>query len=214
MSEKGLAPARHEPTDVGARFLWIGVPGFLASVIFLALVVLWLYPGATTDRTLHLPLARYPTPQLQPDPTADMARFYREEMQRLNSTGWVDKAHGIAHIPIAEAMRKVAQENIPGWPGLTGKAPAAQPVISAAPAPAEKPPSARAEIPASPATTEKPHEAALPNYPSARYAKVRGCGAGPGFQRPCLPAKARRHAPPARHVPRRHRPHGEARRRF
>ena len=46
-----------------------------------------------------------------------MARFYREEMQWLNGTGWVDKAHGIAHIPIADAMRKVAQENIPGWPG-------------------------------------------------------------------------------------------------
>jgi hypothetical protein len=117
MSEKGLDPARHEPTDVGARFIWIGVTGLLASVIFLALVVLWLYPGATIDRTLPLPLPQYPNPQLQPNPRADMARFYREEMQWLNGTGWVDKAHGIAHIPIAEAIRKVAQENIPGWPG-------------------------------------------------------------------------------------------------
>jgi hypothetical protein len=40
MSEKGLDPARHGPTDVGARFIWIGVTGSLASVIFLALVVL------------------------------------------------------------------------------------------------------------------------------------------------------------------------------
>ncbi|MGH6847974.1 MAG: hypothetical protein ACREC0_11205 [Methylocella sp.] len=197
MSEKGLGPARHEPTDVGARFIWIGVTGLLASVIFMALVVLWLYPGATTDRTLHLPLPQYPNPQLQPNPRADMARFYREEMQWLNGTGWVDKVHGIAHIPIAEAMRKVAQENIPGWPGSTEKAPAAQ-----------------AEIPASPAMTEKPHEAELPNYPSASRAKARGCGASTGFQRPCLPAKTRHHAPLARHVPRRHRPHGAAGRRF
>jgi len=210
MAEKDLAPARHEPTDVGARFIWIGAAAVPASAVILALIALWLYPGATTDRTLHLPLPRYPNPQLQPDARADLARFYREEMQRLNGAGWVDKAHGIAHFPIAEAMREVAQQNIPGWPG-PAEPPAAQAVIPAAPAPAATPPATQVEIPASPATTEKPHEAALPNYPSARGAKVRGCGASPGPQRPCLPAKARRHAPPARHVPRRHRPHGEAR---
>ncbi|MGH6796087.1 MAG: hypothetical protein ACREDD_02725 [Methylocella sp.] len=214
MSEKDLAPARHEPTDVGGRFIWIGAAAVPASAVLFALIALWLYPGATTDRTLHLPLPQYPNPQLQPVPRADMAKFYREEMQRLNSTGWVDKAHGIAHIPITEAMREIAQENIPGWPGAAEKPPTAQAVISAAPAPAEKPPATQAEVPASPATTEKPFEVALPKYPSARHARVRSCGARPGFQRPCLPAKARRHAPPARHVPRRHRAHGEAGRRL
>ena len=38
-----------------------------------------------------------------------------------NGTGWIDKAHGIAHIPIADAMRLVAQEGIPGWPAPTEK---------------------------------------------------------------------------------------------
>jgi hypothetical protein len=194
MSEKDLAPARHESTDVGARFIWIGTAAVPAAAVVFALIALWLYPGATTDRTLHLPLPRYPNPQLQPDARADLAKFYHAEMQRLNGAGWIDKGHGTAHIPIAEAMREVARENIPGWPGS-----------------AEKPPAAQAVIPASPAATEKPHEAALPNYPAARGAKGRGCGASPGFQRPCLPAKARSHAPHARHIPRRHRPHSEAR---
>ena len=40
-----------------------------------------------------------------------------------NGTGWIDKAHGIVHIPIADAMRQVAQEGIPGWPAPTGKQP-------------------------------------------------------------------------------------------
>ncbi|MGH6834832.1 MAG: hypothetical protein ACREC9_04610 [Methylocella sp.] len=202
MSEKVVEPARHEPTDVGGRFIWIGAAAVPASAVILALIALWLYPGATTDRTLHLPLPQYPNPQLLPDPRADMARFYREEMQRLNSTGWVDKADGIAHIPITEAMRIIAHEKIPGWPGSAENPPAAQATIPAAPAAAQKPAAAQVEIPASPAATEKPHEAALPNYPSARHAKARRCGAGAGFQRPCLPAKARRHAPPARRVPR------------
>ena len=31
-----------------------------------------------------------------------MARFYAEEMQQLNGTGWIDKAKGTVHIPIAD----------------------------------------------------------------------------------------------------------------
>jgi hypothetical protein len=45
-----------------------------------------------------------------------MAKFYAQEMSRLNSTGWVDKQRGIAHIPIADAMRLTAQQGIPDWP--------------------------------------------------------------------------------------------------
>ncbi len=91
MSEKLLGPARHEPTDVEPYLIWAGTTLLLASVFALALLVLWLYPGATTDRTLHLPLPQYPAPRLQQSPAADMARFYAEEMRWLNSPGYVDK---------------------------------------------------------------------------------------------------------------------------
>jgi len=121
MPEKVLSPARHDPTDVTGRFILIGVPLVLGTAIALALLVLWLFPGATIDRTMRLPLTRYPTPQLQPTPRNDMAKFYREEMMRLNGTGWIDKAHGIAHIPVSDAMRLIAQEGIAGWPTSTEK---------------------------------------------------------------------------------------------
>jgi hypothetical protein len=52
-----------------------------------------------------------------------MARFYAEEMQRLNGTGWIDKTKGTVHIPIATAMRKITEEGIPGWPAPQEKAP-------------------------------------------------------------------------------------------
>jgi hypothetical protein len=99
----------------------IGVPLFLGTVIALALLVLWLYPGATTDRTMQLPLPQYPNPQLQPNARDDMAKFYNEEMRWLNEAGWIDKAHGKVHIPISDAMRLVAKEGIPGWPAPTEK---------------------------------------------------------------------------------------------
>ena len=50
-------------------------------------------------------------------PRADMQAFYAQEMRRLNSAGWIDKAHGTVHIPISDAMQKIARDGIPGWPG-------------------------------------------------------------------------------------------------
>jgi len=199
MSEKLLDPARHEPTDVGGRLIWAGPALLLASVFVLALIVLWLYPGATTDRTLRLPLAQYPPPRLQPNPAANMARFYAQEMQWLNGTGWVDKAKGIAHIPIAAAMRIIAQENIPDWPGLP-----------------ETPPAAQVKIPAWPAPTEKPHEAArASSFGAAAHGTSAGnCSASAGAHRHCVRTKARRPPPPARHLSRRHRSHGASGRAF
>jgi hypothetical protein len=116
MSEKELSPARHEPTDVGESYAWITVVMLVAAVVILALIVLALYPHSTADRTLQLPLPTFPRPELQANPREDMAKFYAQEMRRLNGTGWIDKQRGIAHIPIADAMRLTAQQGIPDWP--------------------------------------------------------------------------------------------------
>jgi hypothetical protein len=116
VDESALPPARHESSDVSARLIWIGVPALVVSVIALALVVLWLFPGRTVDRTMHLPLEHYPSPELQISPREDMSKFRVRQLQWLNSTGWVDKEHGVVHIPIDEAMRKVASDGIEGWP--------------------------------------------------------------------------------------------------
>jgi hypothetical protein len=53
---------------------------------------------------------------LQLDPRAELQRFHREEMLRLNSRGGVEQQAGVAHIPIEEAMRQTARDGIPGWP--------------------------------------------------------------------------------------------------
>ena len=189
MSEKSLDPAQHEPTDVGPRFKWIGVALLLTSVLFLALIVLWLFPGATIDRTLRLPLPQYLAPRLQSNPRADMERFYKDELLRLNGVGWVDKANGVAHIAIADAMRKVAEENIPGWPGSR-----------------EKPPVAQEEIPRLGESTEKPHEVTRSDRFISHRAHLRGCWVDAGSHRHCVRTKARRPPPPAKHIPRRQRP--------
>jgi hypothetical protein len=115
-AERRIPVARHEPTDIGEAFIW-GVGALVLGVLSLcAFLVLWLYPESRLDRTLHLPLPLYPAPRLQIDPAREMQRFYSEEMLRLNSRGWVDEGQGVGHIPIADAMREIAQEGIPEWP--------------------------------------------------------------------------------------------------
>ena len=116
-SERRIPVARHERTDIGEGFIWGTAALVLAVLALCAFLVLWLYPESRSARTLRLPL--YPAPRLQVSPPSDMQRFHRDEMLRLNSTGWVDKAQGVVHIPIADAMREIAQEGIPEWPAAS-----------------------------------------------------------------------------------------------
>lgn len=122
-AERIIPNARREESDVGAGFIWGAFALLLGSLIAIALLILWLFPKSPLDRTLQLPLPTYPAPRLQSSPRADMQQFYRKEMQRLNSAGWIDKASGIVHIPISDAMAKVAKEGIQGWPTTPGKQP-------------------------------------------------------------------------------------------
>lgn len=119
MSEP-LPPVRRNPADVTLRFM-LGLFALIGSTL-LGLVALayFLFPGEVADRRFAEPFPAYPSPQLQPDPAADMRRFHDEEMRRLDSAGWQDKAAGTVHIPIAQAMRAVAAEGIAGWPASQG----------------------------------------------------------------------------------------------
>jgi len=108
--------ARREPKD--ATMLFIGL-AFLTGVSLLAavgLVCWWVFPRTPHTELVLYPVPTYPQPQLQASPHEDMVRFYRQELDRLNSFGWVDKAKGLVHIPIDQAMREVASQGLQGWP--------------------------------------------------------------------------------------------------
>jgi hypothetical protein len=115
-TEKLIPSARHEHTDIEKRFVWAAAALMLGLLVASALLARWLYPQSLTDATLTPPLPVYPVPRLQSDPAADMRAFHAKELHELDSTGWVDRAHGVVHIPVEDAMRIVAREGIPGWP--------------------------------------------------------------------------------------------------
>ena len=115
-SEILIPNARHEHSDIGAGFIWVATVMMLGLLLACALLVLWLYPASLSDTALPQPLPLYPAPRLQADPAAAMRTFHAQQMQQLDGTGWIDRQRAVLHIPIADAMRIVAHEGIPGWP--------------------------------------------------------------------------------------------------
>jgi hypothetical protein len=117
MAEPANLPRpRREPSDVTIRFglLWFGgIAIALGIVIGIAMV---LFPATPAQQAITMPVPQFPVPTLQSSPRAEMAAFLRTELARLNGFGWIDHDRGIVHIPIADAMRKLAAEGIPGWP--------------------------------------------------------------------------------------------------
>jgi hypothetical protein len=65
------------------------------------------------------PVARFPAPQLQPDPVADLNKYREAVEQQLNSSGWLDQNNGVAHIPVERAIDIVAQRGLPMRPQQT-----------------------------------------------------------------------------------------------
>lgn len=115
-AELQMPPAARERRDVTFRFAALVFGGLVLALLASAGVALWMYPRTASDHRLQRPVPSFPAPRLQVHPQQDLARFPRQEHERLDHFGWVDRAHGIAHIPIDDAMRQVAHDGIPDWP--------------------------------------------------------------------------------------------------
>jgi hypothetical protein len=104
----------YERSDVNPRLV-AALAGGLAGIVAVALFIL----AVSFNRSLHekpIPHVEPPAPRLQIHARQDMNAFRAAEDRRLQSYGWVDKAKGIVHIPIAQAMQDIAREGAPQWP--------------------------------------------------------------------------------------------------
>jgi hypothetical protein len=105
-----------EPSDWSlgpVAFIYVGILVLLVTSCF---VLIAAFPSALpdVDRTLRI---APPGPPLQTNPQAELQRFRAEEEKWLNTYRWIDKENGIVHIPIDEAMKKLARTGAPGFPG-------------------------------------------------------------------------------------------------
>lgn len=75
-----------------------------------------LFPRTVMDVDRTLPTAP-PPPRLQIDPRRELKDFRAGQDAWLHSYGWVDRSHGVVHIPIDRAMKKVAEGGLDGFAG-------------------------------------------------------------------------------------------------
>jgi hypothetical protein len=104
-----------EPSDWSLRpvaLVYLAIPVLLVISCF---VLIAAYPNALpdVDRTLRI---APPGPRLQTDAARDLQRFRADEERRLSTYYWIDKQKGIVHIPIEQAMKKLATTGAPGFP--------------------------------------------------------------------------------------------------
>lgn len=104
-----------EPSDASPRLVAAMAAGLAVVVVLSALAIGLAFPGARHGPS-DAPRIETARPRLQIDPAADLAAFRAREERELTTPGWIDRARGIARIPIAQAMRDVAAAGIPDWP--------------------------------------------------------------------------------------------------
>jgi hypothetical protein len=117
----------YEQRDVNPKWLAL-TAGIIVAGIALCLAlcawVLWLgRPSAPPPRPLTI-VEPVPAPRLQTDPRADLEQYQTDQQRWLHSGGWTDRRAGVAHLPIDEALRQVAEHGLPRWPAPREDSPA------------------------------------------------------------------------------------------
>lgn len=148
----GVAPP-HQPDAIDARRI---VQVALVLVVTLAVCIaasVWI--AHSLARRYARPPAVQPAalpatagPPLQPDPATALAQFRAQKEATLHGYRWIDRAHGIAQIPIDAAMRIIAQRSAASRDtaaATNGNVDAGPASVDAGPAPADADSGAHAE---------------------------------------------------------------------
>jgi hypothetical protein len=79
-------------------------------------------PALAEAREVRVP----PGPNLQPNPSADLAAFRGVEETELATWAWVDREKAVARVPVERALEIVASRGLPAPPPMPPPAPAAE----------------------------------------------------------------------------------------
>jgi len=102
MSDKIAEKKRHRSGGMAGVAVWV-LAGLLAASAATAVLA----GSQLLARTLP------PAPLAESAKAEARAAAMTEERQRLDSYGWADKAAGVAHIPVNQAIQQVAEAGLP-----------------------------------------------------------------------------------------------------
>jgi hypothetical protein len=113
-------PTRTYDTELNFRSIVTFSLGVVVVTVVAAAVMWWMsalfkQQEEAKDRAPSpLPEARLdsipPGPRLQPSPPRDMDELRAHDREALTTYGWVDRSHGVAHIPIDRAISILAEK--------------------------------------------------------------------------------------------------------
>lgn len=105
----------YEPSDWSPTPVALVYAGVIVLLVVSCAVLVAAYPDSLADVGRELRISP-PGPRLQTDPAADTERFRAAEQKRLDTYYWIDRQKGTVHIPIDEAMKKIVESGLPGFP--------------------------------------------------------------------------------------------------
>lgn len=113
---------RHEVGDVPLRPILLFAGVLLLSAVVIHIGLWWLLQSWEGPRELGLQPVIPPSfvtpapmagPGVEPFPWAELDALLTKQHERLNSYGWVDREHGVVHIPLARAMQLLVERGLP-----------------------------------------------------------------------------------------------------
>lgn len=118
------SPQGYENIHIHAKPVLIGLAGLLALIIVGSGGAMLVYKLLGHPAPPPPPIAgEFHKPLIQVDPARDLKRLHAQEDRLLGSYGWVDRAHGVVHIPIDQAMELVLKRGLPTRRGASASAP-------------------------------------------------------------------------------------------
>lgn len=132
LDPEGNIPPAYEASYLNLWTIVLAGVGLLVVIGIVLALTAFLYSmfgfrGAAPGAPSPPPLEEAPItgPRLQAAPQDDLQRLRSTQMTRLESYGWINEEQGLAHIPIEQAMRIVAEGGLPAAGAVVQPAPAA-----------------------------------------------------------------------------------------
>src|SRR3954447_7092771 len=105
----------YEESDWRLGYIGLVFLGTFVMLVIAPFVLMWAFPNSLPDQRRNLTIA--PPPPRQPvAPSLDRVRYVAEQKLKLDTYYWIDRDRGLVHIPIEEAMKRVAAHGIDGFP--------------------------------------------------------------------------------------------------
>ena len=114
----------YEWRDANTRGLFLFFVCMCGALLLTGFLLVWLF-GYLARTSQTPPVINPPfssarpmpeAPLLQAQPNLDIQEYMKSQRQILQSSGWIDRKHGVVRIPIDDAMKLLAKRGLPARP--------------------------------------------------------------------------------------------------